>query len=197
MQTRNVQRFLRNLALGLTAAIGLAVAAPAWADGGRYKVVVMRPMKTGDTVHLEREIEDVSSETTLVGGVEKEQTSAAMQLKFAGTLDVMAVDKAGYPTRWKATVGTASVRRGDGKHEELAKPGMVINVEWHGGKVTVAPDDNRHELSADAQKLLPLVFEASGGSGEETLAEIVNSPSAESAGRKLADQCEGCGRRAA
>ncbi len=182
MQTRNARRFLRDLAIGVTAVSGLAVAAPARADGGSYKVVIVQPMKTGDTVHLQREIEQVATETTLVGGVEKEHTSEAIQLKFAGTLDVLAVDKAGFPTRWKATVGTASVRRGDGKHEELAKPGMALTIEWHGGKVTVAADDNRHELSADAKKLLPLVFEASGGSGEGTLAEIVNSPSAESAG---------------
>jgi hypothetical protein len=166
----------------------LSALAPGFARGAdddskTYRVQVVQPLKIGDRVHMQRDIAETTSDTVTIDHSERgRQSSGTSELKFTGTLEALAVDKHGVPIRWKVIAETASTRGPEANsHEELVKPGAKFIAEWKGGKVTVTPDDNGAPLSETANKLLPLVFEASGN-GEATLNAIVQSAKAEPLG---------------
>ncbi len=176
----------RSIAGSIAVGAVLSAVAPGFARGAdddskTYRVQVVQPFKVGDRVNMQRDIAETTSDTVTIDHSERgRQSSGTSELKFAGTLEALAVDKHGIPTRWKVIAETASARGPDAKsHEELVKPGAKLIVEWKGGKVTVTPDDKTPNgggppLSEAASKLLPLVFEASGN-GEASLNAIVQS----------------------
>ena len=153
-------------------------------DSNAYRVRIVQPLKVGDRLHMQREIEEaVSDAVTIRGGLRGHEALGAMELKFSGTLEALEVDKHGVPTRWKVIAAVASVREPAAKsHAELVKSGTVFTVEQKGGKVAVASLDNEHPLSELANKFLPLVFEASGANGESSLDEIIRSSTAQPLG---------------
>ena len=146
-------------------------------DSSTFRVRIVQPLKVGDRLHMQREIEEaVSDAVTIRGGLRGHEALGAMELKFSGTLEVLEVDKHGVPTRWKVVAEVASVREPAAKsHAELVKSGAKFTVERKGGKVTVSSLDNEHPLSELANKFLPLVFEAFGANGDASLDAIIQS----------------------
>jgi len=144
-----------------------------------YKVQIVRPMKVGDRVHMRREIEQTTTESTEGNGTPQGAQSATTQINFYGTLEVLAIDGHGEPTKWKVSGGVVSVRRaGSSGRESLLKSGTDFTVAWAGGKATVADSDARHPLSDDARRFLPIVFEATGAKGDSSLGDILDNISA-------------------
>ncbi len=151
-------------------------------DTKTYRIEVVQPLKVGDRIHMQRDIEETLSDTVTIDHSERgRQSSGTNELKFSGDLEVLAVDKQGVPTRWKVTAGAVSAHAAAANsHEELVKPGTVFIVELKDGKATVSPNENGAVpsgavLSDSATKLLPLVFEASGPKGGAGLNEIIQS----------------------
>jgi hypothetical protein len=153
-------------------------------DSSAYRVRIVQPLKVGDRLHIQRDIEEAVSDTVTIGGGRRgREALGAMELKFSGRLEALEVDKHGMPTRWKVIAAVATVREPQTKsHEELVKPGTAFTVDWKGSKVAISPQDIGHPLSEAAGKFLPLVFEASGASGEASLDEIIQSSKAEPLG---------------
>ncbi len=151
-------------------------------DAKTYRVEVMQPLKVGDRIHMQRDIEETLSDTVTIDHSERgRQSSGTNELKFSGDLEALAVDKQGVPTRWKVTAGVVTARdAATHSHEELVKPGTVFIVELKEGEATVSPNQNGSVpstavLPESATKLLPLVFEASGPKGGAGLNEIIQS----------------------
>ena len=143
-----------------------------------YKVQLVRPAKAGDRWHMRRDIEQSISESAESNGKAEAPQSGGLQIKFSGTLEVLAAGRQGEAEKLKVSAGVVSVRRaGSAGHETLVKPGTEFIVAWSGGKATVADSDAQHPLSEDAKKFLPIVFEATGAKGDSSLAEIVDSAS--------------------
>ncbi|HEV3418576.1 MAG TPA: hypothetical protein VG056_17265, partial [Pirellulales bacterium] len=175
----------RRAAFGSIAA-WLAVSAVATAcaaadDTTLYRVQIVRPFKTGDRVRMKRDIDVSIQVKTTVDKVDRTHSSA-LSIKFFGGLEALEVDARGQPTRWKVVADIASVRKDEKAREELVKPGTEFIAQWNGGKVAVSAKEGGQPLSDDAVTFLPLVFQAAGGTGEMTLAAILDPASAQSVG---------------
>ncbi len=148
-------------------------------DSQVYKVQIMRPMKPGERMHMKRDIEMSATETTEQDGQPGGSESRSSQIHFSGMLEVAAVAKHGVPVKWKVTAGTATMSgNGTGGSNSLLTPKTNFILTFSGGKAIVADYDSAHPLSSDAKKYLPIVFNATGGRGESSLAEIIDNPSA-------------------
>jgi len=145
-----------------------------------FKVQLVHPAKVGDQIHMRREIEESSSELTEDNGKPQagKSGSAALQINFYGTLEVLTANRQGHAEKWKVSAGVVSLRRPGGSgHEMLVKPGTEFTVSFAGGKATVADYEAKHPLSDDAKKFLPIVFEATGANGDASLGEILDNAS--------------------
>jgi len=153
-------------------AVGLALLAGTARgdDSPTFNVQVIQPFKVGDRVRMQRNVDETLGDAVTVGRSGPQRQLSEMKLVFSGTLEALAVDGDGVPTRWKVKGEVATVRQpGTKSHEELVKPGTEFTVEWSGAKASVSAHDRDHPLSELATKFLPLVFEASGGGGEASL----------------------------
>jgi hypothetical protein len=176
----------RKAAFGLIAA-WLAVSAVASAraaadnDTPLYRVKIVQPFKTGDQVRMKRDIDVSIQVKTTVDKVDRTHSSA-LSIKFFGGLEALEVDSRGQPTRWEVVADIASVRKDEKAREELVKPGTELIAQWNGGKVAVSAKEGGQPLSDDAVTFLPLVFQAAGGTGEMTLAAVLDPASPQSVG---------------
>ena len=143
-------------------------------DAMTYRVQIVQPLKIGDRLHMRRSVDETISEVASVRGASQSRQSSETKLTFSGTLEVLAVDKDGSPSRWKVVAEVASVHEPDAKsHQELVKPGTEFTAERKAGKVSVSGRDAEHALPEIAMRLLPLIFETSGPGGDAGLNRIL------------------------
>ncbi len=152
-------------------------------DTMTYRVQIVQPLKIGDRVHMQRSVDETTSEVASVRGASQSRHSPETKLTFSGTLEVLAVDKEGSPSRWKVVAEVTSVHEPVAKnHQELVKPGTEFTAERKAGKVGVTSRDAEHALPEIATRLLPLIFEASGPGGDAGLNRILRPPKPEPIG---------------
>ena len=156
---------------------------PAADEAASYKIQAFHPLKVGDQLHLKRDIELTLTGSTTVDGNQRGQQTLTMQVKFAGNLKALEVDPRGAPLKWEAYTEIATgAQSAGGKHVELLKPGTMFTAQWQGGTVTITVADTRLTLSEDARTALARVFQASGGKGEMSLGEVLDSKSPQAVG---------------
>src|ERR1700693_1022723 len=98
-------------ALGIVLSVLAPGAAIGAGDSSAYRVRIVQPLKVGDRLHMQRDIEEAVSDTVTIGGGRGgREALEALELKFFGTLEVLEVDKPGVPSRWKVIAAVASVR---------------------------------------------------------------------------------------
>jgi hypothetical protein len=147
-------------------------------DAQFYKVQVLHPAKVGDRLHMKRDIEETTTQAAEMNGQPRGTQTSATQLNFTANLEVMSVDTDGNPEKWKVSGGVAGLKgNGSAGRSSLIKPNTEFTVSFSEGKAIVE-SDSQHPLSEDAKKLLPYVFNATGGKGDTTLDELIDNATA-------------------